>query len=311
MFFAEARILAVREMILARDTEERRAALAKLLPFQTQDFTEMFRVMAGRPLTVRLLDPPLHEFLPQQPEQRAQLAQDLGIDVEEVVRRVEELREQNPMLGHRGVRLAVSFPEIAEMQIRAIFSAACAVRREGVPVHPEVMIPLALSAAELTLMKEIVDRIAAEIFAEQGVSVSYRFGTMIELPRAALLADELASVAEFFSFGTNDLTQTTMGLSRDDSGSFLPTYVARHVLEADPFKTLDERGVGQLVRIAVERGSATRPEMPMGVCGEHGGDPASIDFCERAGLTYVSCSPFRIPVARVAAAQAALRHAHE
>jgi pyruvate,orthophosphate dikinase len=262
--------------------------------------------MDGRPMTVRLLDPPLHEFLPQETEQREALARDLGISLQDVERRIEELREQNPMLGHRGVRLAITFPEIPEMQARAIFEAACTVQSEGVAVNPEVMVPLAFGAPELRAMKEIVDRVADEVFEARGERVDYHFGSMIELPRAALRAGELAEVAEFFSFGTNDLTQTTLGLSRDDSGSFLPVYVERHILPEDPFVSIDRDGVGELMRIALERARAARDGMHYGVCGEHGGEPHSIALCEDLGLTYVSCSPFRVPIARVAAAQAAL-----
>jgi pyruvate,orthophosphate dikinase len=307
MFFGDDRILAMREMILARNEGERRAALAKLLPYQTADFRAIFLEMAGRPVNNRLLDPPLHEFLPHEREQREQLAAELGVSPDEIARRVEELREQNPMLGHRGVRLAITYPEIAEMQVQAIFDAACTVKKEHVPVQPEVMVPLALGAPELRAMKSIVEHVAAQVFDKHGTSVDYKFGTMIELPRAALLADQLAQEAEFFSFGTNDLTQTTMGLSRDDSGGFLPTYVARQLLPEDPFVTLDREGVAELVRIAIEKGRVARGEMHFGVCGEHGGDPKSIELCEQMGLSYVSCSPFRVPIARVAAAQAALR----
>ncbi len=306
MFFAEDRIGVMREMILARTESVRQFALARLLPFQTDDFVGIFRAMAGKPVTIRLLDPPLHEFLPQEPEQRELLAKSLGVKVEEVNRRVAELHEQNPMLGHRGVRLAVTYPEIAEMQVRAIFSAACTVQKEGIGVHPEVMIPLAFSGAELRIMRAIVDRVAAEVFKEQGVKVDFAFGTMIELPRAALLAGELAGEAEFFSFGTNDLTQTILGLSRDDSGTFLPAYIAQGILPSDPFVTLDRGGVGEIVRQAMEKGSASRPSIHFGICGEHGGDPASIQLCEELGVTYVSCSPFRVPIARLAAAQATL-----
>ena len=311
MFFAEDRIAVMREMILARTEAVRRFALARLLPFQTDDFVGIFRVMAGKPVTIRLLDPPLHEFLPQELEQRELLAKGLGVKVEEVNRRVAELHEQNPMLGHRGVRLAVTYPEIAEMQVRAIFSAACLVQKEGIAVHPEVMIPLAFSGAELRIMRSIVDRVATEVFREQGVEVDFAFGTMIELPRAALLAGQLAEEAEFFSFGTNDLTQTILGLSRDDSGTFLPAYIEQGILPSDPFVTLDRDGVGEIVRIAMEKGRAARPDIHFGICGEHGGDAKSIELCEELGVTYVSCSPFRVPIARLAAAQAALSHGRE
>jgi pyruvate,orthophosphate dikinase len=307
MFFDEQRILAMREMILASNSPARKRALAKILPFQVGDFVQMFRVMNGRPVTIRLLDPPLHEFLPKESAQIEDFARSMDLGVAEVQRRIDELHEFNPMLGHRGVRLAISYPEIPEMQVRAILSAACQVKREGIVVLPEIMVPLALSAGELCAMRAIVDRVASEVFAESGLQVAFEYGTMIELPRAALLADELAEHAQFFSFGTNDLTQTTLGLSRDDAGSFLHTYVAQHILPDDPFVTLDRSGVGELVRIAVEKGRSARPGMHFGICGEHGGDPKSIDFCESVGLSYVSCSPFRVPIARVAAAQAALR----
>jgi pyruvate,orthophosphate dikinase len=306
MFFDDERIAAVREMILAADTAARERALQKLLPFQTGDFVELFRIMQGRPLNIRLLDPPLHEFLPKEPAQIAELSRSLGVSVGEIERKISSLFEFNPMLGHRGVRLCISYPEIAVMQLRAILGAACKVQKEGVQVSPEIMIPLALSGGELLELKQLTERVAHEVFAEHGVTVPYEFGTMIELPRAALLADELAEHAEFFSFGTNDLTQTTLGLSRDDAGRFLPLYVQRHFLPDDPFVSLDQRGVGQLVRMAADKGRSVRPKISLGICGEHGGDPRSIAFCEQAELTYVSCSPFRIPVARLAAAQAAL-----
>ena len=307
MFFSEERIAAMREMILSRDTAARERALAKLIPFQTQDFTALFRVMKERPVNIRLLDPPLHEFLPQEHAHIVELAAAMGVSVADVRRKIAELHEFNPMLGHRGVRLAVAYPEIAAMQVRAILDAACAVKKEGHDVHPEIMIPLAFSTGELRAMRAIVDRVAYEVFERHGISVAFKFGTMIELPRAALLADQLAQEAEFFSFGTNDLTPTTLGVSRDDAGSFLPLYVERQILPDDPFVSLDTEGVGELMRIAVEKGRVARGDLSLGVCGEHGGDPKSIDFCERIGLGYVSCSPFRVPIARVAAAQAALR----
>jgi len=307
MFFEEERIPAVREMILASDTPAREKALAKLLPFQTADFTGLFRVMKGLPVNIRLLDPPLHEFLPQEKKQIEDLAKTMGVTVAALEAKISELHEFNPMLGNRGVRLAICYPEIAAMQVRAILTAACTVKKEGVEVLPEIMIPLALSKAELTIMHEIVNRVSAEVFAQQGMSVKFKFGTMIELPRAALLADELAEEAEFFSFGTNDLTQTTMGLSRDDSGSFLPAYKEQKILPHDPFVSLDTAGVGQLIRMAAEKGRKVRPDISIGICGEHGGDPASIAFCDSVGLGYVSCSPFRVPIARVAAAQATIR----
>jgi pyruvate,orthophosphate dikinase len=307
MFFSEDRIAGVREMILSRDSAARERALAKLLPFQTEDFTALFRVMKSRPVNIRLLDPPLHEFLPKEHVQIVELAATMDVSVADVKRKIAELYEFNPMLGHRGVRLAITYPEIAAMQVRAILDAACVVKKEGHDVHPEIMIPLAFSAAELRAMRGVVDRVAREVFAHHGTEVKFKFGTMIELPRAALLADQLAQEAEFFSFGTNDLTQTTLGVSRDDAGSFLPVYVQRGILAFDPFVSLDTEGVGELMRIAVEKGRIARTDISLGVCGEHGGDPKSIDFCERIGLNYVSCSPFRVPIARVAAAQAALR----
>jgi pyruvate,orthophosphate dikinase len=263
--------------------------------------------MAGHPVTIRLLDPPLHEFLPHDEATQKEMAAHLGVPIEKVQARVTELSEQNPMLGHRGVRLAVSYPEIARMQVRAILEAACSVKREGIEVHPELMIPLVLSGRELDMMRGLVDEVAKEVFLAEKATIAFGFGTMIELPRAALRAEDLAGQAEFFSFGTNDLTQTTLGLSRDDAGRFLPGYIERGVLAHDPFKTLDVVGVGELVRLAVARGRGRRPDLKLGLCGEHGGDPASIAFCEEAGLDYVSCSPFRIPIARLACAQAAIR----
>ncbi|HWO13731.1 MAG TPA: putative PEP-binding protein, partial [Polyangiaceae bacterium] len=307
MFFNDERIAAMREMILARDGAARERALAKLLPFQVQDFTELFRVMRERPVNIRLLDPPLHEFLPDDPALIAELARSMGVSVAEVQRKISDLHEFNPMLGHRGVRLSITYPEIAAMQVRAILEAASRVKKEGHDVHPEIMIPLAFGAPELSAMRAIVERVAEEVSAREGVKVDFKFGTMIELPRAALLADQLAKEAEFFSFGTNDLTQTTLGVSRDDAGSFLPLYVERQLLPFDPFVSLDTDGVGELMRIAAEKGRVARADISLGVCGEHGGDPRSIEFCERLGLSYVSCSPFRVPIARVAAAQAALR----
>ncbi len=309
MFFDEDRIRAVREMILSSGEEPRRKALAKLLPFQTNDFVELFREMKGLPVNIRLLDPPLHEFLPQEDVQIKELAQDMGVSVEDIARKIDELHEFNPMLGHRGVRLAVSFPEISEMQVRAILSAACTVKKEGIEVLPEIMIPLSLSKRELELMHAVVQRVEKDVFGEAGVSVKYKFGTMIELPRAALLAREIAEICEFFSFGTNDLTQTCLGLSRDDAGKFLPQYVDQGIFSRDPFVSLDQSGAGELVKIAVERGKAQRQDISLGICGEHGGDPASIRFFNSVGLAYVSCSPFRVPIARLAAAQAALEKA--
>lgn len=309
MFFEGDRIDAMREMILADTVEERRAALAKIEPLQQGDFEGLFREMAGLPVTIRTLDPPLHEFLPHDDDEIEALANKLGVDPRKVKARVESLREANPMLGFRGCRLGILYPEITEMQARAIFKAAVKVKAEGIDVHPEVMIPLVGHVSELKLQEEVVRRVAAEVFAEAGVEVPYLVGTMIELPRAALVADEIAQVAEFFSFGTNDLTQTTLGLSRDDSGRFLPIYVEKKLIPDDPFQTIDQRGVGQLVQIGTEQGRSTRPDLKVGVCGEHGGDPASVEFFHRVGLNYVSCSPYRVPIARLAAAQAALGEA--
>ncbi|MXW92070.1 MAG: pyruvate, phosphate dikinase [Rhodospirillaceae bacterium] len=308
MFFDEDRIVAMREMILADDAAGRRAALEKLLPMQRRDFAELFGIMAGLPVTIRLLDPPLHEFLPHGEEEHAGVAEAAGVSAREVRRRIQRLSEANPMLGHRGCRLAVTFPEICEMQARAIFEAAAEVQgKTGRPVAPEVMIPLAFSMEEVALLKAVIDRVAAEVAERSGVATEYLVGTMIELPRAALQAGEIAREAAFFSFGTNDLTQTTFGLSRDDAGNFLPAYVEQGIVPKDPFVSLDVEGVGELVRIACDRGRAARPDLKLGICGEHGGDPASIAFCEELGLDYVSCSPYRVPIARLAAAQARLR----
>ncbi|HKJ62641.1 MAG TPA: pyruvate, phosphate dikinase, partial [Hyphomicrobiales bacterium] len=307
MFFEDERVLAMREMILASDEKGRRAALAKLLPMQRQDFVEIFEIMSGLPVTIRLLDPPLHEFLPAGDDEIAEVANALGYEVSRITHRLALLREFNPMLGHRGCRLAITYPEITEMQARAIFEAAIeAGAKTGKPVSPEIMIPLVGIKKEFDLLKTVIDRIAGEIFRETGTTISYQVGTMIELPRAALRAGEIAESAEFFSFGTNDLTQTTFGISRDDAGSFLGEYTARGILETDPFVSLDRDGVGELVMIGAERGRTARPSLKLGICGEHGGDPRSIDFCETIGLDYVSCSPYRVPIARLAAAQATL-----
>ncbi len=307
MFFDDGRILAMREMILADTENDRRAALAKLLPMQRSDFVEIFEVMAGLPVTIRLLDPPLHEFLPKTEEEIGEVAAAMGVSAEKLRQRTEALHEFNPMLGHRGCRLAISYPEIAEMQARAIFEAAAeAAEKAGKPVVPEVMVPLVGMSAELTFVKNRIDAVAKTVMEERGITLDYLVGTMIELPRAALRADEIAGSAEFFSFGTNDLTQTAFGISRDDAASFLETYRTRGIIEQDPFVSLDVDGVGELVRIASEKGRTARPEIKLGICGEHGGDPASIRFCETVGLDYVSCSPFRVPIARLAAAQAAI-----
>jgi len=305
MFFDGERILAIREMILADTLVERQKALAKLLPYQKEDFAGIFRAMAGYPVTIRTLDPPLHEFLPHDDEQIQELAQGLGVSVEKIQRRLETLEEANPMLGFRGCRLGIVYPEITEMQARAFFRAAVEVHTEGVEVLPEIMIPLVSDVNELRVQREIVDRVAKEEGVREA-GIEYRVGTMIELPRAALLADKIAEIADFFSYGTNDLTQTTFGLSRDDSGKFLPRYVERKVFKDDPFHVLDREGVGQLMQIGVERGRTTRPDLKVGVCGEHGGDPSSVEFCHIIKLNYVSCSPFRVPIARLAAAQAAI-----
>jgi pyruvate, orthophosphate dikinase len=307
MFFDEERIRAVREMILADDEASRRAALAKLLPMQRADFADLFRIMGGLPVTIRLLDPPLHEFLPHTEKEIAEVAQAMGADPQKLADRARELHEFNPMLGFRGCRLAIAYPEIAEMQARAIFEAAAEVGREtGKPVAPEIMVPLIVGKTELDLVKERIDAMAEQVAAETKTKLKYQVGTMIELPRAALKAGEIAETAEFFSFGTNDLTQTALGISRDDAASFLGIYTAKGILPADPFVSIDREGVGELVRIATERGRKVRPNIKLGICGEHGGDPASVAFCHEVGLDYVSCSPFRVPIARLAAAQAAL-----
>jgi pyruvate,orthophosphate dikinase len=307
MFFEGERIRAVREMILADDEKSRRAALAKLLPMQRGDFIELFEIMKGLPVTIRLLDPPLHEFLPHTKEEIDEVAAAMGADPQKLANRAAELAEFNPMLGFRGCRIAIAYPEIAEMQARAIFEAAVeAGKRTGAPVVPEVMVPLIATKAELDIVKARIDAMAAAVAKETGTDVHYQVGTMIELPRAALMAGEIAESAEFFSFGTNDLTQTTFGISRDDAASFLGTYVARGILAVDPFVSIDRDGVGELVRIGVERGRKVRGKLKVGICGEHGGDPASVAFCHEVGLDYVSCSPFRAPIARLAAAQAAL-----
>lgn len=305
MFFENSRISAVREMILAETPESRRTALEKILPMQRQDFAELFEIMEGQPVCIRLLDPPLHEFLPRTEREVAELAQTAGVAPDVLRRRIANLEEYNPMLGHRGCRLAVSFPEIAEVQARAIFEAAIAASDKlGRPVVPEIMVPLVAARKELDYVKAIIARIAVEVSEAAGRPVNYKVGTMIELPRAALMAEDIAQSAAFFSFGTNDLTQTTFGISRDDAASFLPTYLQKGVLARDPFVSIDRDGVGELIRIAIERGRKSRPDIGLGMCGEHGGDPASIAFCEEAGLDYVSCSPFRMPIARLAAARA-------
>ncbi len=306
MFFEPSRILAMREMILAEDQEGRRKALAKLLPVQRQDFIELFEIMAGLPVTIRLLDPPLHEFLPHSDEIIGEVAAEMGVSVTRLRRRIDALSEFNPMLGQRGSRLLVSYPEIVEMQARAIFEGAI---EAGKALHdrviPEIMVPLVAIKGELDLVKERIAHVAREVERERGTNVAYTVGTMVELPRTCLMAGEIGQSAEFFSFGTNDLTQTTFGLSRDDAGQFLSEYADKGIIQHDPFVTLDQ-AVGELMQIAVERGKRARPDLKMGTCGEHGGDPETIAFCEKIGLDYVSCSPYRVPVARLAAAQAAL-----
>jgi len=309
MFFEGDRIDAMREMILATTSLARRAALEKLLPYQRQDFEGIFRALDGLPATIRLLDPPLHEFLPHTKEQQLDLAHKLGIEVEIIMKRVHDLHEFNPMLGHRGCRLGIVYPEISEMQARAIFEAAAQVQSEGIKVRPEVMIPLVGFPGELKLQIEVVHRVAGEVAREKKTRFKYLVGTMIEVPRAALDAQKIAGDAEFFSFGTNDLTQTALGMSRDDSGSFLPAYIEHEIVPANPFATIDRDGVGELMKIARDRARRTRKDIKLGICGEHGGDPASVKFCHAIGLSYVSCSPFRVPVARLAAAQAALEEA--
>lgn len=307
MFFEADRIVAVRRMILADEREEREKALAEILPMQRQDFIDLFKVMKGLPVTIRLLDPPLHEFLPHSPDEMASVARAAGSDVPSVRQRSVQLREANPMLGHRGCRLGISYPEIYEMQARAILEAASALMKdEGQTVIPEIMIPLVFSKEELKILRALIDKVAQSVAEETDVKLDYLVGTMIELPRAALRAGQIAESAEFFSFGTNDLTQTTFGISRDDSGTFLPDYERHGIVPRDPFVTLDQDGVGELVSLACERGRGTQADIKLGICGEHGGDPASIEFCEKIGLDYVSCSPYRVPIARLAAAQAAL-----
>ncbi|MGC7873937.1 putative PEP-binding protein, partial [Desulfosporosinus sp. SYSU MS00001] len=309
MFFDEARIPAVREMIVAKNEEQRRKALDKLLPMQREDFVGLYEAMEFRPVTIRFLDPPLHEFLPHEDEDIRALAADMGLTFEELKATVESLHEFNPMMGHRGCRLAVSYPEIAEMQTRAVIEAAIDVkRRKGYDIVPEIMIPLVGEVKELKYVKDVVVRVANEIIAREGVQLEYKVGTMIEIPRAALTADEIAKEAEFFSFGTNDLTQMTFGFSRDDAGNFLKHYYDKKIYEFDPFAKLDQTGVGKLVKMAAELGKATRPNIKLGICGEHGGDPSSVEFCHNVGLNYVSCSPFRVPVARLAAAQAQVKN---
>jgi pyruvate,orthophosphate dikinase len=306
MFFEGERIKAMREMIVARTEEQRRKALDKLLPMQRSDFEGLFTEMKGYPVTIRYLDPPLHEFLPQADADIQLIADEMGMTFADLKGIVASLHEFNPMMGHRGCRLAVSYPEIAEMQTRAVIEAAINVNRGGMEVVPEIMIPLVGEIKELKYVKDIVVKTADAVIAEAGVKLRYMVGTMIEIPRAALTADEIATEAEFFSFGTNDLTQMTFGFSRDDAGTFLEHYYGKKIYESDPFSRIDQIGVGKLMKMAVELGRKTRPDIKLGICGEHGGDPSSVEFCHRIGLNYVSCSPFRVPIARLAAAQAAI-----
>ncbi len=309
MFFDADRIPAVREMIVSSTVEERKKALAKLLPMQRKDFIGLYKAMQGKPVTIRFLDPPLHEFLPHTDEEIAALAKDMGLTFERLKATVESLHEFNPMMGHRGLRLAVTYPEIAEMQTQAVIEAAITVKKEdGYDIVPEIMIPLSCDAKEFNYVRDIVKNKADEIIAKEGVKLTYKIGTMIEIPRAALTADEIAKTAEFFSFGTNDLTQMTYGFSRDDAGKFLDVYYEKKIFESDPFARLDQVGVGKLVKMAADLGKSTRPDIKLGICGEHGGDPSSIEFCHNAGLTYVSCSPYRVPIARLAAAQANIKN---
>jgi pyruvate,orthophosphate dikinase len=308
MFFEGDRITAMREMIVARDEGGRRRALTKLQPMQRGDFEGIFEAMNGLPVTIRLLDPPLHEFLPHGGEESKLLARTLGLSRQELHRIVDSLRETNPMLGHRGCRLGITYPEITEMQGRAIFEAAVKAKRRGIDVRPEIMIPLVATVKEFEHQRAILEGAAQQVLGAMGEEIAYTIGTMIELPRAALTADQIATKAEFFSFGTNDLTQTTFGLSRDDAGRFLPNYVERGILPEDPFQVLDQHGVGKLIGMAVSAGRGVRPQLKVGICGEHGGEPRSVKFCHSIGLDYVSCSPFRVPIARLAAAHAALEH---
>ncbi len=306
MFFDDQKIVAMREMILADTVEGREKALAKLLPYQKADFYGILKAMDGLPVNIRLLDPPLHEFVPHDIAGQEKMATEMGVSVEEIQKRVNSLAENNPMLGHRGCRLGITFPEITAMQTRAILSAACQLKKEGYDPHPEIMVPLIGILYELKQQKEIIKKVAEEVFAEEGVEIEFEIGTMIEIPRAALTADKIATEAEYFSFGTNDLTQMTFGYSRDDIASFLPAYLEKKILKVDPFQVLDQNGVGQLIKMAVEKGRAVRPGMRTGICGEHGGEPSSVKFCAKVGMNYASCSPFRVPIARLAAAQAAV-----
>ncbi|MGB4576734.1 MAG: putative PEP-binding protein, partial [Paludibacter sp.] len=307
MFFEGEKIKAMREMILAKDEAGRRVALAKILPYQEADFEGIFAAMEGCPVTVRLLAPPLHEFVPHDEKGQQEMAEAMGVSIKVIKQRVDALHEQNPMLGHRGCRLGNTYPEITEMQTRAILGAALVLKKKGIKVLPEIMVPLVGIKFEFNEQDKIIRDTAAKLFEEKGDSIEFKVGTMIEIPRAALTADRIAEKAEFFSFGTNDLTQMTFGYSRDDIASFLPIYLEKKILEADPFQILDQIGVGQLIQMATEKGRSVRPDLKVGICGEHGGEPSSVEFCHRVGLNYVSCSPFRVPIARLAAAQAALK----
>ena len=306
MFFDNEKIIAMREMILAEDVEGRKKALSKLLPYQKEDFKGIFRAMDGYPVNVRLLDPPLHEFVPHDTKGQEELAQSMGVTVEYIRQRVDSLCEHNPMLGHRGCRLGNTYPEITQMQTRAILTAAIELKKEGLNPMPEIMVPLTGILYEFEAQEEVIRKEAADVFAEEGIEIPFKVGTMIEIPRAALTADKIASRAEYFSFGTNDLTQMTFGYSRDDIASFLPVYLDKKILSVDPFQVLDQNGVGQLIDMAVKKGRSVRPDLKCGICGEHGGEPSSVKFCHKVGLNYVSCSPFRVPIARLAAAQAAV-----
>jgi pyruvate,orthophosphate dikinase len=306
MFFAEERLPFMQQMIVAQDVDARKQALAKLLPFQKEDFKGLFREMKGYGVTIRTIDPPLHEFLPKTREDAEVLSKKIGVPTDKIMQAAEELHEFNPMLGHRGCRLGITYPEITEMQVKAIISAACELAKEKIKVIPEIMIPLVGNVTEFRDQKDIAVRVAEETMKEYGVKIQYQIGTMIEVPRGALTADEIAAEAEFFSFGTNDLTQMTLGFSRDDAGKFIKAYLEKKIFKDDPFQTLDQVGVGQLMKIAVEKGRKVKKDLKLGICGEHGGDPASVKFCHRIGLNYVSCSPYRVPIARLAAAQAVI-----
>jgi pyruvate,orthophosphate dikinase len=312
MFYGEGSdkpLFLLRKMIVSKTVEERRTALEELFPFVKNDIKATLQVMGKRPVTVRLLDPPLHEFVPHSEDKLQALAEELGVPMEELRRRAEGLRENNPMLGHRGVRLGVTYPEVTEMQVRAILEAAGELIKEGKKAYPEIMIPVTCAVTELTHQKRLVDKVAKEVKAKLGVRIPFLYGTMIEIPRAALVAGKMAQAAEFFSYGTNDLTQMGFGFSRDDIGTFLPDYLEAKLLPADPFQTIDQEGIGELIKLGIERGRATRPNLKVGICGEHGGDAESVKFCHRVGMNYVSCSPFRVPIARLAAAQAAVESA--